>query len=42
MVSHGMNTIMENCTKVVWLEKGKVKMIGDPKVVCKAYRKYSK
>ena len=42
MVAHSMSTILENCTKVVWLEKGKVIMIGEPKVVCKAYRKYSK
>lgn len=42
MVAHSMSSIIENCTKVVWLEKGKVKMIGEPKVVCKAYRKYSK
>ena len=42
MVAHAMNTILENCTKVVWLEKGKVIMIGEPKVVCKAYRKYNK
>ncbi len=42
MVSHGMNTILENCTKVVWLEKGKVKMIGEPKIVCKEYKKFSR
>ena len=38
MVSHGMNTIIENCTKVVWIEKGKLRMIGDAKEVCEAYR----
>lgn len=35
MVSHGMDTIMENCTKVVWIEKGILKMVGDAKSVCK-------
>ena len=39
MVSHGMNTILDNCTKCVWIEKGVMKMIGEPKTVCEAYRK---
>ena len=38
MVSHSMNTILEHCTKVVWIEKGKMRMIGEPKVVCEEYR----
>lgn len=38
MVSHGMGTILENCTKVVWIEKGDLKMIGEPKKVCAAYQ----
>lgn len=42
MVAHSMGAIIENCTKVAWLEKGNVKMIGDPRTVCKAYRRYSK
>jgi ABC-type polysaccharide/polyol phosphate transport system ATPase subunit len=39
MVSHGMGTILENCTKCVWIEKGKLKMVGEPKQVCEAYKK---
>jgi len=39
MVSHGMGTILENCTKVVWIEKGKLQMAGEPSVVCRAYQK---
>lgn len=39
MVSHGMSTILENCTKVVWVEKGKLKMVGEPEVVCAEYKK---
>lgn len=39
MVSHGMQTILDNCTKVVWIEKGEMKMVGEPKVVCAAYKK---
>lgn len=38
MVSHGMGTILDNCTKVVWIEKGKLQMVGEPKIVCRAYR----
>ena len=38
MVSHGMQTILDNCTKVVWIEQGNMRMIGDPKIVCRAYR----
>lgn len=42
MVSHGLGTIMENCTRAVWIEKGKLMMIGDVKRVCEAYRKMGK
>ena len=38
MVSHGMQTIIDNCTKVVWIEQGNMRMIGEPKIVCQAYR----
>ncbi len=40
MVSHSMATIIDNCTKCVWIEKGELKMIGEPKEGCDAYRKY--
>lgn len=40
IVSHSMSTIIENCTKVVWIEKGKLKMVGDAKEVCAAYNKH--
>lgn len=39
IVSHGMDTILDNCTKCVWIEQGELKMIGDPKKVCDAYGK---
>ncbi len=38
MVSHGMNTIIENCSKAVWIEKGKLRMIGEAKEVCQQYQ----
>ena len=37
MVSHGMGTILENCTKVVWIEKGKLPMVGDARTGWGAY-----
>lgn len=39
MVSHGMGTILDNCTKCVWIEQGELRMIGDPKKVCAEYGK---
>ena len=39
LVSHNMSTILENCTKVVWIEKGVLRMCGEPKAVCGEYRK---
>jgi ABC-type polysaccharide/polyol phosphate transport system ATPase subunit len=41
MVSHGMDTILQNCTKCVWIEKGELRMIGEPKVVCGEYQRLS-
>ena len=40
IVSHSMGTIRNNCSKVLWIEKGKLQMIGDPKEVCTAYEKH--
>ena len=42
IVSHDMDTIIENCSKVVWIEKGKLKMIGESKNFCIEYRKMKK
>lgn len=36
-VSHSLVSIQELCDRVVWLEHGEVKMIGDAKTVCDAY-----
>lgn len=38
MVSHSMQNIIENCNKVVWIEKGKLMMVGEAREVCEAYR----
>ena len=36
-VSHSLDAIKSICTKVIWLDHGEVKMIGDTKTVCKEY-----
>jgi ABC-type polysaccharide/polyol phosphate transport system ATPase subunit len=38
-VSHSIETIKSICTKVVWLDHGEIKMIGDPTEVCNLYYK---
>ena len=38
-VSHSLESIQELCTKVVWLEHGRMVEIGDPNVVCPHYYK---
>lgn len=38
-VSHSMQSIEDLCTKVVWLEHGKVIKMGDTKKICEEYYK---
>jgi len=38
LVSHGMDTVLELADRVMWLEHGLVKMLGDPADVVGAYR----
>lgn len=38
LVSHSIDTIIQNCTKAVWIDKGIQKMVGEPKTVCEAYQ----
>ncbi len=37
IVSHALEQIRRLCTRVMWLDKGKIKMIGDTQTVCDAY-----
>lgn len=39
LVSHSMGTILEHCTRCVWIEKGELQMVGEPKTVCGEYRR---
>lgn len=36
-VSHNLEEIRSMCNKVIWLDSGQMKMIGDAKEVCDAY-----
>ena len=36
-VSHSMDQIREMCDRVLWLDHGQVKMLGDTQTVCDAY-----
>lgn len=42
MVSHSMGTIMEHCSRAIWIEKGELRLDGDPKLVCESYREKNK
>lgn len=39
-VSHSIEQIREMCNKVVWLEDGKLRMLGETKKVCDAYQEF--
>ena len=39
-VSHSIEQIREMCNRVVWLENGKVNLIGEAKKVCDAYQEF--
>lgn len=41
IVSHDINFIRDNCTKVIWIEQGKLKTAGDPQEVCPAYQEHA-
>lgn len=39
LVSHSMSDVLKICTRVLWIENHRVKMIGDPAQVVEAYEK---
>jgi teichoic acid transport system ATP-binding protein len=40
LVSHSMKSILDTCTRVIWIEKGDLKMDGDPQEVIDAYNEH--
>jgi teichoic acid transport system ATP-binding protein len=41
LVSHSMKSILDTCTRVIWIEKGELMMDGSPKKVVNAYNKHT-
>jgi teichoic acid transport system ATP-binding protein len=41
LVSHSINSILDSCTRVIWIDHGNLKMNGDPQEVCDAYLEQS-
>jgi ABC-type polysaccharide/polyol phosphate transport system ATPase subunit len=39
LVTHQMKTIQDLCDRVAWMERGKIRLIGKPEEVIKAYLK---
>jgi lipopolysaccharide transport system ATP-binding protein len=39
-VSHNVNSIKEFCTRVIFIDKGEILLVGDPKSVVTQYQKY--
>ena len=37
LVSHSLDSISETCSRVIWLDKGEIRMDGDTETVVKAY-----
>ena len=42
LVSHNLGTILEMCTRVVWMDKGDLLMDGDPLAVIEAYKEFTR
>lgn len=40
MVSHSMRSVLEQCNKVLWLDKGRMVMYGEPEPIVEEYKKY--
>lgn len=38
MVSHGLDSMIAMCERLVWLDHGQVRLIGEPAEVVAAYR----
>jgi len=42
LVSHGMETIRNMCSRCIWMDHGKVRMDGDPQTVTEAYANHTR
>ncbi len=41
LVSHSLGTIKQMCTRVIWIEQGRMLADGDPEWVCSQYEEYT-
>jgi teichoic acid transport system ATP-binding protein len=41
LVSHSMQSILDTCNRVIWIEKGELIMDGEPQTVVDAYNKHT-
>lgn len=41
LVSHSLGTIKQMCTRVIWVEQGRLLADGDPEWVCQQYEEYT-
>jgi len=42
LVSHSMKSILDTCSRVIWINKGVLEMDGEPDIVVKAYKESKK
>lgn len=42
LVSHSLDTVLEMCSRVVWMDKGDLLMDGEPREVVKAYKEFTR
>ncbi|RZS92687.1 ABC transporter ATP-binding protein [Cuneatibacter caecimuris] len=40
MVSHSLSTLKKLCDQIMWVDGGKIKMIGQPEIILDLYEKY--
>ena len=40
IVSHNMNTLASLCSKILWINEGEFRMIGEPETVLKEYKEF--
>jgi ABC-type polysaccharide/polyol phosphate transport system ATPase subunit len=41
-VSHSIQSIMDLCDRVIWIEHGQMQKIGEAKPICNEYIKFQK
>ena len=42
LVSHSLDTVIDMCSRVIWMDKGDLLMDGEPRAVVKAYKDFTR